>query len=195
MALSDVEVANYALTKLGSSERITAFDQDSPNARTLASVYQKAKRAILRRYQWGFATRRAQLAAHVNQTEWGSLNRFPVPTGMIRLLFDNETGQHTDWRIESDATDTKFIVTSDSGPLDIKYIYDVAAPDLYDDLFVEALASKIALEICDEVTGSGAKKESLRIDYRDAIAEAKNIGSIESVADEFPEDDWIAARR
>lgn len=194
MAVSDVEVANYALSKLGTS-RIESFSQDTPNARTMNSVFQKIKTSILRSYRWNFATRRAVLAAHVSQTDWGSLNRFPLPSGFLRLIFDDETGQHVDWRIESDSTDTLFVVTTDAAPLYIKYIHDVTSPALYDSLFVEALACKLAMETCQEITGSNTKKESLREDFRQAINEAKQVGSMESTADEFPEDDWLAARR
>ena len=80
-------------------------------------------------------------------------------------------------------------------PLLIKYIHEVKAANLYDALFEDAFANKMAFEICEEVTGSGGRKKSLRQDYIDSIAEAKRVGSIESVAKEFPEDTWITERR
>jgi hypothetical protein len=194
MAASDIGVANYALQKLG-AERVESFDQNHPNARSVKAVFDTIKRAELRRYHWGFATRRTILAADTAQTVWGNYNRFTTPTGFIRLIFDDETGQRTDWRLESDDTDTLFIVTKDVAPLYIKYIHEVKAANLYDALFENAFATKMAFEMCEEVTGSGGRKKSLKDDYKTAIAEAKRVGSIEKMAIEFPEDTWISERR
>lgn len=192
--ISDIEIANYALSKVGANP-IESFTQNNPNARIVNAAYQKVKRRLLRKFQWNFATRRASLPAHATQTVWGSLNRFPVPSGFLRLIFDNETGQITDWRIESDDTDTLFIVTSDSAPLKIKYVHDVTAPNLYDSMFVEALASLVGAEICEPINGNGSKRNQLRQEARDAILEAKNAGSLEEIPDEIPEGEWLAARR
>jgi hypothetical protein len=194
MSTSDIAVANYALQKLG-ADRVESFDQNHPNARSVKAVFDTIKRAELRRYTWGFATRRAILAKDTAQTLWGTHNRFTTPTGFIRLIFDDETGQRTDWALESDATDTLFIITDDEAPLYIKYIHEVKAANLYDPLFENAFATKMAFEMCEEVTGSGGRKASLKDDYKTAIAEAKRVGSIEKTAVEFPEDTYISERR
>lgn len=194
MSASDIGVANYALQKLG-ADRVESFDQNHPNARSVKAVFDTIKRAELRRYHWSFATRRVILAKDTAQTLWGNLNRYTVPTGFIRLIFDDETGQRTDWRIESDDTDTLYIVTKDAAPLYIKYIHEVKAANLYDPLFENAFATKMAFEMCEEVTGSGGRKASLKDDYKTAVAEAKRVGSIEKMAIEFPEDTYISERR
>lgn len=193
-SLSDVEIANQALSKLGENS-IESLTQSNSRASAVNQVYEKLKRAELRRHTWGFAKRRASLPASTTQTAWGSLNRFPVPSDFLRLLRDDETGMQKDWTLESDNTGTLFIITADSAPLQIKYIANVDTPPLFDDLFVEMLASKIAWEICEKITGSTAKRQLAERDYDTARAEAMRVHAIETRPLEFPEDTWEAARR
>jgi hypothetical protein len=194
MATSSVAIANRALQKLG-ARRIESLTQDHPNARSMSAAYATVRDAELRRYTWGFATRRASLPADGEQTAWGQLNRFSVPDDYIRLIRDDETGQRTDWKIEGgDEGEGVFIVTADGAPLDIKYVARVEDVNSYDALFVEAFACKLALETCEEITQSTSKKGSISADYDKAIADAKKFGAIEKDAQEFPEDDWVNAR-
>jgi len=55
-----VDIANRALQHVGAT-RITAFTDDSKNAAAVSFVYDKARRAELRRNCWTFATRRTML--------------------------------------------------------------------------------------------------------------------------------------
>src|SRR5262245_52196167 len=100
MAVSEVSIANLALQKQGASSKIEALDQDSANARSIATAYESVRNALLRRYQWSFAIKRASIAADATLTTWGELNRFPLPDDFARLIRDDETGVRTDWRIE-----------------------------------------------------------------------------------------------
>lgn len=196
MAVSKVQIANRALQKLG-TKRIESFTQDAPNARSVSAAYDMVRRAELRRHTWGFSIRRASIAADSSQTEWGDWNRYSLPNDYIRLIRDDESGTQVDWKIEAGDTDAgegRYIVTADESPLDVRYIADIEDPNMYDDLFIEAFAAKLALELCEEIKQSSSKKQSLRDDYADAIAEAKKWGSIEDGAGDFPEDDWLTAR-
>lgn len=189
MATSKVAIANRALQKLG-AERISSLSQDHPNARSINATYDLTRDAELRRYRWGFAISRASIAADADETLWGEHNKFALPNDYITLIRDDETGQHVDWRIEG-----LFIVTDDAAPLKIRYIARIDDPNYYDAGFIEAFACALALETCEEITGSTTKKDSILNDYQIAIKEAQNSGAIEKPAQEFPEDGWLAARR
>lgn len=196
MAVSKVQIANRALQKLG-TKRIESFTQDAPNARSVSAAYDLVLDAELRRHSWGFSIRRASIAADSSDTEWGNWNRYSLPNDFIRLVRDNEDGTQVDWRIEAgdqEAGEGRYIVTADASPLEFRYVARIADPNMYDPLFIEAFAAKLALEMCEEIKQSASKKESLRQDYAEAIAEAKKYGSIEEGAKDFPEDAWVAAR-
>lgn len=192
MAVSKVQIANRALQKLGAS-RIASLTENSPNARSMNAAFDLVRDAELRRYHWQFATRRATIAADATDTSWGDWNRYTLPNDYIALILDDESDQATDWRIESDA-DGLYVITADASPLYIRYVARVDDPNQYDALFIEALASKLAYECCEEITQSASKKDRAAQDYDFAISEAKRLGAIERPAKKFPEDDWVNAR-
>lgn len=189
MAVSKVAIANRALQKLG-AKRIESLTQDHPNARSINACFDIVRDALLRKYDWSFAIKRESIAADASGPTWGNWNRYTKPNDYIRLLRNNESGQAVDWKIEGD-----YILSADGAPLEIRYIARIEDPNKYDATFVEALASKIAYEICEEITGSTAKQDRAMADYDVAVADARQSGAIEKDSEEFPEDDWIAARR
>ncbi len=189
MTVSDVSIANRALQKLG-AKRISSLTQDHPNARSMNAAFERVRRAELRRYPWSFAISRASIAADGDDSLWGDWNRYSLPNDFIRLIRDDETGSHVDWKIEG-----LYILTADASPLEIRYIADVEDPNTFDALFVEVFASRLAMECCKEISDSTVDKESLKDDYKAEIAEAKKVGAIEKEAQEFPEDEWLSARR
>jgi hypothetical protein len=189
MAVSETQIANRALQKLGAA-RIESLTQNSPNARSMAAAYAMTRDAELRRYDWSFAIKRDSIAADANDTSWGGWKRYGLPNDFARLIRDDETQAYVDWRIEG-----RYIVTADDSPLKIRYIARVEDPNLFDPLFIEALACKLALETCEEITQSTSKKQSIKDDYDIAIAEARRLGAIEKPAQEFNEDPWLSARR
>lgn len=189
MAISVVAIANRALQKLG-ADRIEDLGEDSPNARTMNAAYEITRDAELRRYRWGFSIKRVSIPQDPEDTVWGDWSRFSLPGDYLSIIRDDETGRSVDWRIEG-----LHIVTADDAPLDLRYVSRVTDPTFFDSLFIEALASKLAMETCQEVTQSTSKKKSAKDDYKTAIADAKLAGAIEKPAQGSPEDDWIAARR
>lgn len=190
MTVSNVSLANRAIQILGSSGTIELLTEDSPNARTMNRVLEPRRRALIRRFRWGFAIERASVAADGSQTSFGSLNRYALPNGYLRLLRDvDHPDYRKDWRIEG-----RYIVTKDASPLEFRYIKDITDPTLWDALFFEALAHDMAHETCHEVTGSSSKKAEIKDDLTEIIAQAKQIGSIEEDPTEALEDDWVLAR-
>lgn len=193
MATSDTQIANWALKKLGAG-RIESLTQDHPNARSINAVYSPVRDAELRRYDWNFAIRRDSIAEDSADALWGGWNRYTLPNDYVRLLRDDESGASVDWKIESDTTG-RYILTTTASPLKIRYVAAVTDPNQFDALFAEALAAKLALECCEEITQSSSKKDRAQYDYDQAIAEAKRVGAIEKQAQEAPEDPWLQARR
>lgn len=189
MATSKVAIANLALQKLG-VKRIESLTQDAPNARSVNNCFTSLQDSLLRRYDWSFAIKRASIAADGEYDEWGDWDAYSKPNDYIRLLRDNESGVHVDWKIEGD-----FILSRDGSPLEIRYIARIEDPNKFDAAFVEALACSIAAQCCEEITGSTTKLKSIEAARDAAIDEGYRTGAIEKEASEQPEDDWIAARR
>lgn len=190
MAASNVLIANRALQKLG-AKRISSLTQDHPNARSMNAAFESVRDAELRRYVWSFAIARASIAADATDSLWGDWNRYSLPNDFLRLIRDDETGFHVDWKIEG-----LYILTADVSPLKIKYVARIEDPNYFDPLFIEAFAAKLALECAVEIKDASVTDFSkIEDSYDRAISEARMIGAIEKEAQEPPEDPWLAARR
>lgn len=187
---SDVEICNRALQRLG-SKRIVSLSEDSVAARACNVAYTVIRDAELRAHPWSFAVKRATLAADATSPDWGKANAFTLPSDFLRLLptYPERNGLFIDHEIESGK-----ILTNDSAPLYIRYIYRVTDPNQMDVLFRESLAVKLAFELCEELTQSNTKKDGLSVDYKSAIREAKRTNAIEKIADQPPEDEWVTVR-
>lgn len=193
MADSVVSIVNRALQVLG-AKRISALDQDHPNARAMNTAYVPVRDALLRKYKWNFAIKRASVAADATDDAYEGLARYRLPNDFASLLRDKNTSYYIeyrrDWQIEGG-----FILTSDAAPLEFRYIARVTDPSLHDPLFDELLAVELALATVHDVTGSNVKKKDLRVDRLEALAEARRANAFENDSDDPVEDSWVATMR
>lgn len=190
MASSEVQLCNQALQKLG-EQRITSLTQDHPNARDCNVAYAAMRDLELRRHPWSFAITRAELAADATDPDFGFDNRYLLPTDCLRLLDPDPLGNTNDrdWTIEG-----RYVLTDWDAPLQIRYVKRVTDTTQFDALFDEALACRIALQLCEMKTQSNPKLENIKQQYKDAISEARRINAIEKISAEMPEDTWITVR-
>ena len=156
----------------------------------MTRVLEPRRRALIRKYRWGFAIKRASIAADEDQTEWGDLNRFSLPNDFLRLLRDKDSPDYRkDWKREGE-----FIVTTESAPLQFRYLADITETVIWDSLFYEALAHDMAHETCKEITGSTSQKEAIKDDLATILAEARQMGAFEEDPQEALDDDYLLAR-
>jgi len=187
---SEVSIANRALQKLGAN-RITSLTDSSTNARAANACYEILRDAELRRHTWNFAIKREALAADGTAPSWGRTNAFELPADFLRLLppYPEDNFNNLDWQIEG-----RKIYTDDAAPLYVRYVAQVTDPNLMDALFRELLATRMAYEMCEELTQSNTKRDLLYRDIKDIVVEAKRTNAIENVSAETPTDTWITAR-
>lgn len=191
MATSDVAICNMALQKLGAA-RITSLTEDSRNARACNACFEMVRDRELRARAWNFAKKRETLAPHATAPAFDFAYAFPVPSDFLRLLPPART--YLDWSIENHQG-VKCIMTNDGDSIEVIYIAKITDPTLYDPLFDEALACKLATHMCEEITQSNQKKADTAAEYKAVMAEARQINAYEQVSAEPPEDPYLAARR
>lgn len=191
MATSYVSICNLALQKLGAA-RIAALDEASKNARECNACYEHLRDTELRTNKWKFALSRATLAPHATAPDFTFTYAFPLPTDCLRPVFPARLG--LDWRVENHEG-VASILTNDGNTLEIRYLKRVTDPTLFDPLFVEAYACRIALHLCEAITQSNSKKEAAERAYLYAIREARRMNAIEIGPFKQPVDEWVAARR
>ena len=187
---SVTQICNRALQKLG-AKAITSIDENSNAARACLNCYEDIRDAELMDHRWAFAIKRVQIAADSPEPEWGRANSFTLPVDYLKVIApypENDTFDR-DWVVENGK-----ILTNESAPLYLRYIAKISDPAQMDALFREALSTKMALEMCETITQSNTKKESLRADYDDIVKRARKASAIQSVPIVPVEDEWIAVR-
>lgn len=185
---SVTSICNRALQKLG-AERIVDIGENSSNARACNALYSELRDAELRSHPWNFAIKRDQLAAEALAPIFGKAYSFQLPSDFLYLREDDINSLSKDWIIEG-----KKILTDEGGPLNIRYNAQVTDANQMDPLFREALATIMALEMCEEITQSNSKKDALKDDYKQIVNKAKKANAIERIALQPPEDEWVTVR-
>lgn len=187
---SEVDICNRALQKLG-AKRIVDLTENSVNARACNVAYAAVRDAELEDHYWNFSIERADLAADATAPTWGRANAFELPSDFIKLAPDypEDNFNAKDWQIEGQK-----ILTDDSAPLYIRYVKRVTDPNVMTSLFREALSTRLAAELCEELTQSNTKKDALKDDYNRIIARAKKSNAFQNISVQPATDTWITER-
>ena len=188
---SVVDICNRALQKLGAS-RIVSLTENNVSARACNLAYEPVRDAELRAHTWNFAVKRVELAADATAPVYGYAYAYTLPSDCLRLLKNDhqENFYSSLWKLEG-----RKILTDESAPLPIRYVYRVTDTTIFDAIFTEMVASKMAYEMCEELTQSNAKKEAAAADYKSAMREARKINAFENLPAEQETDSWITVRQ
>jgi len=194
MAVSRVAIANRALTKLGAA-RIIALDDDSQASNTIDSMFDIVRDAELRANLWHFSKARAQLPALSERPPFGFTYQYQLPSDYLRLI------QINDVRLQPNPTVDGWysieggrILISQPAPLRVRYVRRVEDPTLFDALFVEAFACRLAAESAETLTQSNTKKQAAWQEYKEALAAARRANAIERPAVATDDDTWLESR-
>lgn len=116
---------------------------------------------------------------------------YPLPTGALRVLppDPNQNFNDRDWVVEGQS-----LLTTFQAPVDLRCVMDIEDTSKMHIMFIEALASRMAWELCEQLTQSNTKKADCRTDYKTAINEAKKQNAIQKVSQVPVEDTWITSR-
>lgn len=196
---SQTAIANRALTKLGAS-RILSLTDDVEAARVINSMWDIVREAELRSKNWNFSITRTSLAALLSAPSWGYDHAYQLPSDCLKVI---QVGEYfpgvslTDFRSSNEAEyqiEGQNILSNLDAPLKIRYVADITDTGLWDSLFVEAFASRLAYESCEAITQSNSKKQSAENDYTKAIREAVRADAIENPPEPLPDDTWMMSR-
>jgi len=197
--MSEVSICNAALSKLG-AEPIEALTDNNNRGRTVNGRYAAVRDAELRRRRWRFSIARTSIPALASAPDSDYARQFPVPNDFIRLIEGGDIYSLVDLNDYRGRESALYsleggrILTDLGDPLSIRYIKRVTDTNLFDSAFTEALAARLAYEICKKITGNDSEKETCMIDYRMAIKEATRANALEVATQHIGDDTWIFAR-
>ncbi len=196
---SKTDIANRALTKLGDDRIIDLLD-DTERARTINSIYNSCRDAELRAHVWNFAVRRVALPRLITVPAFGFAYEYQIPAESLRLiqvgecwhwwsLQDYISGSTAQFQVEG-----RKILTDFDAPLKIRYIERIDDTGLYDALFVEAFACRLALEACERITQSNTKLQAIQEQYKENLRMALRVDAIENPPEQLPDESWMISR-
>ena len=183
---SVVDLCNSALDKAGHSA-ITSLEDNTKAARLCLRNWPLVRDRVLRMHPWNFAVKRTNLAAHETAPDWGFTAKFPLPSDFLRLLEvrDLSTGE---FQLENG------FIHANATVLYIRYIASITDPNVYDALFIDTVATRLAAELAEPLTQSTTKKKALLEEYDVFIDDAKRANAQENPPVVYEEDDWISVR-
>lgn len=192
------QVANLALQKLGEDDQLTNVDtDDGTSPRAIRAAFDICRRATLRKGKFNFSLVTVELTAGnpdaipAPPSAFPYENRFPLPAGCLRVVevLDAAGKLVTDYRVRGGA-----IVTNAESPIYLEHVVDVPEAGLWDDLFVEAFASRLAFQVADRVTGDRGRKADCWQQFLAAMKAAAGVDAKEDPPTETPDSEWIEAR-
>lgn len=183
---SVVEICNKALDKLGHGA-ITSLEDGTKAANLCLRNWDMVRNEVLRSHSWNFAIKRIALAPSTESPAFGFSNAFPLPSDYLRII-EIQDSNLFDYQMESNN------ILCNESVLYVRYIYEVTDPNQYDATFVDTVATRMAVELCEPLTQSNTKKNELIKDLDASLTNARRIDGQENPPVSFVEDDWITAR-
>ncbi|MEQ1756576.1 MAG: hypothetical protein ABL973_20845 [Micropepsaceae bacterium] len=185
---SEVAICNMALAEIGRGAEITSLDEAGQAARACRRRYPYARDAALRGYDWNFAARRAALPASSMTPLFGYASAFGLPADCLLVRRVNHCSAQR-WEVEG-----RQILTDATAPLSITYTARITDPGLFDALFVDALATRLAADLCVQLSENTSRAQILFQLYQNKIAEARIRDAQEGDADHDMRSAWLDAR-
>lgn len=217
MVTSVVDIYNLAITRIG-HEQIASEGENTKAGRLVRLHYPIIRDAVLRAHPWNFAIRRAtlaQLSVTPNHefTYAHALPSDPYCLKVIRTNYEAEGYSSTavygypglvgygampvEYRIESinvSGTPVRAILSNES-TMKIEYIARITDVALFDPLFVDCLAARLAAELSIPLTDNQAATKTLLEIYQMKLAEARTSDAQEGSPREVVNTDpWLIAR-
>lgn len=183
---SVVGICNRALAKIGDEISITSIDDGSKAARYCKLLYADVRDYLLRSYPWRFALKQWRLSPKDEKPTFGFEYAFQLPGECLSV-----------WRAENPQNDYAVIgrtVHADETVFGFIGCARIEDPSLFDAMFSEALALRLAYELVPALAGDLNLKNLLIQEFQARVKEARRASAIESqrtVVNIKP--DWISA--
>lgn len=185
--MDKIEIINLALARIGVAA-IERIDEPSEAARQAKAFYDHARRTVLRKYPWTFATRSSELALLPEKsTAYKYAYRYPADALCLRRLYKIGSRKPWDRKYFKSASDKEGrTILTNMKFAEVEYTADITDTTLFDDGFIEALSWKLAAEIAFALTGKIELANNAVQAYNAYFADAAGEDAAE---DREPEED------
>lgn len=175
--LTQTAIVNQALSRLGSTERLTSLDDSKTVAKHAAAHWDAVLRHIAGDHPWNFAIERAQLPEVGPAPKFGWQRAFALPNDCLRFLPPRD-GDDTFYHCEIEGGR---ILTDSEAPLPIRYISSAKLDDTskWPPYFALAVELELASRMAEAVTGASGVQDDLGDKAWEALKVAKRRDGLE----------------
>ena len=189
---SAVDIANSALNLLGAST-ISAFTDDSKNARLINQRYEPVRNRVFRSHAWNCLHKRVQLAQNSTAPVVEYSHAYALPSDCLRVLkIHNGTtdsiASSIDYKLEG-----RNIVT-DEGTVFIIYIALDTDPNNYDTYLQESISHQLAADLAYAVTNNATLADKYMVRADERLREARFIDATENSLGTIESSEFVDAR-
>ena len=184
MARSAVNICNMALWRLG-QKPINALNERTPQALCCAAMYDEAVASVLREFPWNFAQKQVALVKDPGAPLLDFSFSYAKPVDCVKANMVND--KTTVFSVVG-----QFIHTN-ADPAILKYTALIVDPSVYDALFVDCLAGRLAADMAEPLTTSTTKAQEFFTVYINKMKQAWIADSSEGQADPDHSDTWLTA--
>jgi len=189
---SAVDIANSALNLLGAST-ISAFTDDSKNARLVNQRYEPVRNRVFRSHAWNCLHKRVQLAKNTTAPVVEYANAFALPSDCLRVLkvhngATDSIQSDIDYKIEG-----KDILTNE-GTIFLIYIAIITDPNKYDSYLQESISHQLAADLAYAVTNNATLADKYMVRADERLREARFIDATENSLGTIESSDLTDAR-
>lgn len=161
MSATITTICNLALSKIG-ARKVIDINEESNEARACKTFYEEVRDDVLRSHRWNFAITRVTLTEIASEPAFGWANGFEMPTDCLRVFECNgwdQARREGHWELEGR------LVMVDEDSADIRYVRRETDCNLFDSIFIEAFATKLASAVSMPITGNGQMSVELLKQY------------------------------
>ena len=189
---SAVDIANSALNLLGAST-ISAFTDDSKNARLVNQRYEPVRNRVFGSHAWNCLHKRVQLAKNTTAPVVEYSNAYALPSDCLRVLkVHNGTTDSIksaiDYKLEG-----KNVVTNE-GTIFLIYIAKVTDPNEYDTYLQESISHQLAADLAYAVTNNATLADKYMVRADERLREARFVDATENSLGTIESSEFTNAR-
>jgi hypothetical protein len=202
-----LDIANRALLRIGVSKTMVALNDPTREATTVGQIFEPARRTVLRRFPWAFATRYATLTlvdgspSDPANGDWIYAYRHPTDSVFNRRILNAAMvqgfGRQFDpnpipFRVGNDA-DGLLIYTNQEDAV-LEYTLDVAcSADWGDAIFEDALAWYVASQLAPSLSRDSKMADKCMAMFEGTLPIATTVSAREKQDEPDGEAEWIRA--
>jgi hypothetical protein len=184
---SDVDIANTALVKIGSSE-VQNLTGDSREVRMINRLYDFALDVLLQDYTWSFAIKRASLVQSSTTPDWGWDYAYVYPQDALRIV---EIQDDPEWIQEGN------LILSNETAMNARYIKVITDTTEFPAVFREAFTNKLAGLLAIPLANNTNLASFFRAEELRTTGRALKKGAIERKRNkaDVPQPSWVRRGR